>query len=63
MDRVPHSSPLGVLLEILPEKKAEAVALHQDFNWKFIATLPEEDFEMELDVSRWLNEAVCTGQW
>jgi hypothetical protein len=36
---------LAVLIEILPEKKA--VAIHQDFKWKFIATLPEEDFEME----------------
>ena len=49
------------VLEILPEKKA--VAIHQDFKWKFIATLPEEEFEMELDVSEWLSEAVSIGRW
>lgn len=55
----PAQLALAILLEILPGKKA--AAFHQDFKWKFIATLPEKDFETELDVSGWLSEAVSTG--
>lgn len=55
----PAQLALAILLECLPEKKA--AAFHQDFKWKFVATLPEKDFETELDVSGWLSEAVSTG--
>ncbi len=51
---------LAILLEIFPEK--EAVAIHQYFECKFIDTLPKQDFETELEISGWLNEAFGNGQ-
>ncbi len=56
----PAQLALAILLEILPEK--EAVAIHHDFKWKFISTLPKEDFETELEISGWLNEALGARQ-
>jgi hypothetical protein len=56
----PAQLALAILLEILPEK--EAVAIHHDFKWRFVATLPKEDFETELEISGWLNEALGAGQ-
>ena len=43
-----------LLIRYLPEK--EAVSLHQGFKWKFIATLPQDDFETELDIRRCITE-------
>jgi hypothetical protein len=51
----PAQLALAILLRYLPEK--EAVSLHQDFKWKFIATLPQEGFETELDIRRWITAA------
>lgn len=50
----PAQLALAILLSYLPEK--EAVGLYQDFKFKFIATLPEEDFEKELDIREWIAE-------
>ncbi len=50
----PAQLALAILLAYLPEK--EAVALHQDFKSKFIATLPQEDFEKKMDVRGWVAE-------
>lgn len=51
----PAQLALAILLRYLPEK--EAVSLHQGFKWKFIATLPQEDFETELDIRGWITQA------
>ena len=50
----PAQLALATLLAYLPEH--EAVALYQDFKFKFIATLPQEDFEKEMDIRRWVEE-------
>ena len=47
-------SCLAILFAYLPEK--EAVALYQDFKFKFIATLSQEDFEKEMDIRGWTSE-------
>ena len=46
--------PRSSLFAYLPEK--EAVALYQDFKFKFIATLSQEDFEKEMDIRGWTSE-------
>jgi len=48
----PAQLALAILLRYIPEK--EAVLLHQDFKWKFIATLPQTDFETEIDIREWI---------
>ncbi len=48
----PAQLALAILLRYIPEK--EAVLLHQDFKWKFIATLPQADFETEIDIREWI---------
>ena len=50
----PAQLALAILLSYLPEK--EAVALYQDFKFKFIATLTQEDFEKEMDIRGWVEE-------
>ena len=50
----PAQLALAILLAYLPEH--EALALYQDFKFKFIATLPEEDFEKEMDIRGWVAE-------
>jgi len=42
------------MLRILP--KDQAIALHQDFKERFITTLAQLDFEIEIDVPAWLAE-------
>lgn len=49
----PAQLALAILLRYLPAK--EAVSLHQAFKWKFIAALPQEDFETELDIRGWIT--------
>jgi|SRR5208283_2299245 len=44
---------LAILLRYIPEK--EAVLLHQDFKWKFIANLPQTDFETQIDIREWIT--------
>lgn len=51
----PAQLALAILLRYLPE--IDAVSLHQDFKWKFIAPLPQEDFETQLDIREWIAEA------
>jgi hypothetical protein len=51
----PSQLALAVMLRVLP--KHQAIALHQDFKERFIATLPQTDFEIEIDLPGWLAKA------
>jgi hypothetical protein len=51
----PAQLALAILLKYLPAR--EAVRLRQPFKWEFIAALPQEDFEAELDFRKWIAEA------
>ena len=44
---------LAILLRYL--SKREAVALYQDFKLKFIANLPQTDFETQIDIREWIT--------
>ncbi len=47
----PAQLALAILLSYLPEQ--DALSLYQDFKFKFIATLPQEDFEKDIDIRGW----------
>ncbi|MGO9375206.1 MAG: DUF6166 domain-containing protein [Syntrophobacteraceae bacterium] len=48
----PSQLALAILLRYL--SKREAVALYQDFKLKFIANLPQTDFETQIDIREWI---------
>jgi hypothetical protein len=48
----PSQLALAILLRYISER--EAVLLYHDFKWKFIATLPQTDFETEIDIREWI---------
>ena len=50
----PAQLALAILLEVTD--KGTALEYHQDFKKKIIATLPQTDFEIELDIKKWLKE-------
>jgi hypothetical protein len=37
-------------------RREEAVRLHQDFKWDFVARWPSTDFRVEVDLERWLDQ-------
>ncbi len=49
----PAQLALAILLRYLPE--SEAVAFYQDFKFKFIANLPQTDFETRIDIREWIT--------
>ena len=49
----PSQLALAILLRYL--SKREAVALYQDFKLKFIANLPQTDFETQIDIREWIT--------
>jgi hypothetical protein len=61
----PAQLALAILLRFTDEQTA--VTLHQAFKWEHIATLPQGDFETEIDVQKWLSEhtkaLVKKGAW
>jgi hypothetical protein len=50
----PSQLALAILLEVT--NKETALKYYQDFKFDIIAKLPQKDFEIELDVKKWLNE-------
>jgi len=50
----PSQLALAILLEVT--NKEIALKYYQDFKFDVIAKLPQKDFEIELDVKKWLNE-------
>jgi hypothetical protein len=50
----PSQLALAILLEVT--NKETALKYYQDFKFDIIAKLPQEDFEMELNFKKWLNE-------
>jgi len=50
----PSQLALAILLEVTD--KETAIKYYQDFKFDVIAKLPQKDFEIELDVKKWLNE-------
>jgi len=50
----PSQLALAILLEVTD--KETAIKYYQDFKFDIIAKLPQKDFEIELDVKKWLNE-------
>ncbi len=61
-DRDPLNSPwTSFSMSCRKRRPWPLSGLGYDFKWKFIANLPGKDFETELNVSGWLNEALSTG--
>lgn len=52
----PAQLALGILLDLTRNKNV-ALALYQAFKWKHIATLPQEDFKVKIDVSAFFRES------
>ena len=50
----PAQLALAILLEFTD--KDIALRLHQEFKWDVIAKLPQTDFEIELDIKKWIKE-------
>lgn len=50
----PAQLALAVLLELVPQDKA--VELHQEFKRDVIAALVQDDFEVSVNLGRWLEE-------
>ena len=50
----PSQLALAILLKVTD--KETAIKYYQDFKFDVIAKLPQKDFEIELDVKKWLNE-------
>ena len=53
------SGPAQLALAILLEaglRREEAVRLHQDFKWDFVARWPSTDLRVEVDLQRWLDQ-------
>jgi len=50
----PAQLALAILLLVLHEELA--VNLHQEFKWEHIATLPQANFEIEIDLEEWVAE-------
>lgn len=53
------SGPAQLALAILLEaglSKFAAIELHQNFKWKVIAEFPQTDFEIKIDINKWINE-------
>jgi len=51
----PAQLALAVLLELVPQDRA--VELHQAFKREVIASLPEGDVAVSIDLDRWLNQS------
>lgn len=52
------SGPAQLALAILMKATGNndvALALYQKFKWEKLATLPMEDFEMEIDIEAWIK--------
>jgi hypothetical protein len=52
----PAQLALAILLEVMSIN--EALAYHQDFKWEFIASLPDGNFEIEIDIEDWITRKV-----
>ena len=50
----PAQLALAILMKYVDADRA--VRLHQDFKFKFIATLPQKDFMVTLDVEEWIKQ-------
>ncbi len=50
----PAQLALGILLEFTDE--STALEFYRDFKEEVIEKLPEEDFEVELDLEKWLQQ-------
>lgn len=48
----PAQSALAILLKFT--NKNTALNLHQNFKWDIIAKLPQADFEVRLDIGKWI---------
>lgn len=54
--RVPAQLALAILLKFTD--KETAVRLHQSFNREIIAKLPQSDFEIEVNIKKWIKEEI-----
>jgi Family of unknown function (DUF6166) len=57
------SGPARLALAILLEaglRREEALRLHQDFKWDFVARWPSADFHVEVDLQQWLDHKCLT---
>lgn len=55
----PSQLALALLLEVT--NKETALKYYQDFKGEIIATLPQTDFEIELDIKEWLKKKKLKG--
>jgi hypothetical protein len=47
---------LALAILLIHTDRHAALRFYQDFKWQYIATLPETDFEIEIDVIQWIQE-------
>lgn len=47
---------LALALLLTTTDPETAIRLHQDFKWAFIATLPQTDFEKEIDIENYVKD-------
>jgi len=45
---------LAILLKFTD--KDTALRLHQEFKWDIIAKLPQKDFEIDIDIKKWIKD-------
>lgn len=57
----PSQLALTLMLEFFP--KGKALQIHQDFKRKFIAALPQEDFETTIDLETRSGDLYCDGMF
>ncbi len=50
----PAQLALAILLKFT--SKNNALNLHQKFKWDIIAKLPQDDFDIRIDISKWIEE-------
>ncbi len=49
----PAQLALAILLKFTD--KDTALRLHQEFKWDIIAKLPQKDFEINIDIKKWIK--------
>ena len=47
---------LALALLMLVTDQKTAISYHQAFKWNFVAKLPQTDFEIEIDVDKWIED-------
>lgn len=50
----PAQLALAILMKVTRNNEL-ALSLYQKFKWEHIATLPQTDFELELDIMEWVK--------